>query len=274
MLVTPDPIPGRTGLAEERLRSALAGGPPGWRVEVVPVASSTNDLVRRRAEAGEAEGLVVVAERQTAGRGRLGRRWETPPGAGLTFSVLLRPRTAPDRWPWLGLLTGYAVRRALADQADRVALKWPNDVLVGDRKVAGILLERLTAQAAAVVGVGINVSTTEAELPVPTATSLALATGRTPDRTDLLAAVLSRLAEEYAAWQRPGGERALRAAYLAACGTVGRTVRVDLPTGPPLTGRATGVDEQGRLLVATDSGEHAVGAGDVVHVRTPGEPPE
>ena len=268
--MTSDPTDARAGLSADRVRSVLAGGPPGWRVEVVPVAASTNDLVRRRAESGEAEGLVVAAEHQTAGRGRLGRRWETPPGAGLTFSVLLRPRVAPDRWPWLGLLAGYAVLRALAGHADGVALKWPNDVLVSDRKVAGILLERLAAQGAAVVGVGINVSTTEAELPVPTATSLALATGRAPDRSDLLAAVLSSLAEEYTAWQRPGGERALRTAYLAACATLGRPVRVDLPTGPPVTGRATGIDAQGRLVVATASGEQAVGAGDVVHVRPPG----
>lgn len=250
----------------------LAEAGPDLAVEVLDVAASTNAVVADRARAGAAEGLVVVAEHQTAGRGRLARTWETPPRAALTFSVLLRPRVSPEQWPWLPLLTGYAVGAALRDAGFDAGVKWPNDVLIGDLKVAGILVERVDTPtgAAAVLGVGLNVSTTAAELPVPTATSLALAGGsgdEVPDRTALLLALLARLREEYDAWQR--GEGDLRAAYTRACVTVGRDVRVDLPGGDTLRGRATGLDAGGRLTVRPEAGsaETAVGAGDVVHAR-------
>ena len=252
-------------------RDRLSDAGPGLAVEVVDVAASTNALVAARAREGADEGLVVVAEHQTAGRGRLDRSWETPPRAALTFSVLLRPAAGPEQWPWLPLLTGYAVGSALRDAGFDAGVKWPNDVLIGDLKVAGILVERVDTPSgpAAVVGVGLNVSTTAEELPVQTATSLALAAGDAPDRTTLLLALLARLREEYDAWQ--GGAGDLRASYTRACVTVGRDVRVDLPGGATLTGRATGLDAGGRLTVRPDTGtdpaETAVGAGDVVHVR-------
>jgi BirA family transcriptional regulator, biotin operon repressor / biotin---[acetyl-CoA-carboxylase] ligase len=243
---------------------------PGLRVEVVAAAPSTNALVAERAREGVAEGLVVVAEHQTAGRGRLDRAWKTPARAALTFSVLLRPTLAAAQWPWLPLLTGLAVGGTLREVGFDAGLKWPNDVLVGDRKVAGILLERVESPAgpAAVVGVGLNVDTSAAELPVESATSLALE-GEAPDRTDLLAALLRRLWREYAAWQG-GGADELRASYARTCVTVGRDVRVALPGGDALTGRATGIDAGGRLTVRAAGGETAVGAGDVVHVRAAG----
>ena len=132
---------------------------------------------------------MVVAEHQTAGRGRLDRSWETPPRAALTFSVLLRPSVGPEQWPWLPLLTGYAVGTALRDAGFDAGVKWPNDVLIGDLKVAGILVERVDTPTgpAAVLGVGLNVSTTAEELPVPTATSLALAARRRPGPDDAAA---------------------------------------------------------------------------------------
>ena len=246
----------------------LAAGAPDFTVEVVPEAASTNEIVAARAREGGAEGLVVVAEHQTAGRGRLDRTWETPDRAALTFSVLLRPTVVVAEWPWLPLLTGLAVSHAVNDAGVAAALKWPNDVLLDDLKVAGILLERVETQtgAAAVVGIGLNVSTTAEELPVPTATSLAVATGRTFDRTELLISILGRLRQQYDAWQA-AGSAVLRPAYEVACVTVGREVRVDLPSGDPLTGRATGIDDAGRLVVDGPGGERTVGAGDVVHVR-------
>lgn len=248
----------------------LAAGAPDFTVEVVPEAPSTNAIVAERAREGAAEGLVVVAEHQTAGRGRLDRTWDTPDRAALTFSVLLRPTVVVAEWPWLPLLTGLAVSQAVTGAGVEAALKWPNDVLIDDLKVAGILLERVETQtgAAAVVGIGLNVSTTAEELPVPTATSLALATGRTFDRTTLLVEVLGRLRQQYDAWQA-AGSAVLRSAYEVECVTVGRDVRVDLPSGGTLTGRATGIDDAGRLVVAGPDGETTVGAGDVVHVRTP-----
>ena len=262
VLVTDD-LSARPPLDGER----LAGAGPDLTVEVVAAAASTNALVADRAREGAGEGLAVVAEHQTAGRGRLDRTWETPPRAALTFSLLLRPVVPAAQWPWLPLLTGYAVGGALRDAGFDAGVKWPNDVLIGDLKVAGILVERVDTPTgpAAVLGVGINVSTTQDELPVPTATSLALASGEAPDRTDLLLAVLRRLRQEYAAWAAGSGD--LRAAYTRACVTVGRDVRVDLPGGDTLTGRATGIDAGGRLTVRAATGERAVGAGDVVHVR-------
>lgn len=262
MPVTP-PDDARPPLDSARL--AAAG--PGLTVEVVAQAPSTNALLGERAREGAGEWLVLVAEHQTAGRGRLDRTWETPARAALTFSVLLRPGAPAADWPWLPLLTGHALGRVLRDAGFDAGVKWPNDVLIGELKVAGILVERVETPTgpAAVVGIGLNVTTTRAELPVETATSLAVE-GTAPDRTGLLLDVLRALREEYGAWQG-GGAADLRASYARTCVTVGRDVRVDLPSGRQLTGRATGIDPGGRLLVAGPAGVEPVGAGDVVHVR-------
>ena len=245
--------------------AALARVLPGWaRVEVVEEVASTNAVVAARARERAAEGLVVVAEHQSAGQGRLGRAWESPRHAGLTFSVLLHPPVADRRWPWLPLLTGIAVVDGLAAVGCPPArLKWPNDVLVDGLKVAGILAERVETPRgpAAVLGVGLNVSQTRAELPVPTATSLALA-GSTVDRTVLLRALLEGLHAAYGAW-RDGSPRDR---YLALCDTVGREVRVELPRGV-LEGSAVDVDVDGALVVASGGRRTTVTAGDVVHLR-------
>lgn len=269
MPVNPDPLV-RPPFDEARLEA----GDPRFRVEVVDTAPSTNAIVSERARAGAPAGLVVIAEHQTAGRGRLDRAWETPPRAGLTFSVLMRPRVAPTDWPWLPLLTGLALNDALRSEGFAVALKWPNDVLIAERKIAGILVERVETPdgPAAVVGIGVNVSTTPEELPVQTATSLAIESGTVPDRTTILIVMLNTLFDAYDLWQAEGpagttGTTRLRESYVAACATVGRDVRVDLPAGGVLLGRATGIDDGGRLIVRGTDGDVAVGAGDVVHVR-------
>lgn len=239
-------------------------------VEVVEEADSTNSLVAQRAREGAAAGLVIVAEHQTAGRGRLDRTWEVPPRAALTFSMLVRPDIPPASWPWLPLLTGYAVHAALVDRVPGLALKWPNDVLVqepkGDRKLAGILVERVDTDAgpAAVLGVGINVSQHQSELPVPDATSLFLQVEGDPDRTEVLATVLGSLD---ALMPLLDDVESLRRAYAGECLTLGKEVRVDVPAGDPVVGTAVDIDPGGRLVVQTAGGEVAVGAGDVVHVR-------
>ncbi|WP_284536563.1 biotin--[acetyl-CoA-carboxylase] ligase [Nocardioides sp. T2.26MG-1] len=250
----------------------LAELAPDLVVEVHETATSTNAVAAERAREGAEEGLVVVAEHQTAGRGRLDRSWETPARSSLTFSLLVRPTVPAADWPWLPLLTGYTVAKTLRAEGYAAGVKWPNDVLIGDRKLVGILVERVETPAgpAAVLGVGLNVTLNEDELPVPTATSLALESGQAPDRTHLLVELLRSLREAYDAWQA-GGEDAtgrLRSSYAAACVTVGRDVRVDLPGGRVLTGRATGIDDAGRLVVRSEDGESVVvGAGDVIHVR-------
>jgi BirA family biotin operon repressor/biotin-[acetyl-CoA-carboxylase] ligase len=250
---------------------------------VAETGSSNADLLAA-AGAGAAEGTVLVAEAQTAGRGRLGRRWASPPRAGLTFSVLLRPDGVPAALlGWLPLLTGVAAAASVrAVVAVDATLKWPNDVLVGERKLGGILAER--TGAAVVIGIGINVWQTQADLPPDAAaTSLALAadaavTGPVADasgrklRERLLASLLDELGRWYESWRdqaSPGDADAcgLRQEYLRRCATLGREVTVTMPGTEPVTGTATGVDGAGRLEVRTARGLVAVTAGDVVHVR-------
>jgi len=265
--------PGHRPPLDEGRIAAGVGPDPGLAVEVVAEAPSTNAIVADRARQGAPDGLVVVADHQTAGRGRLDRTWETPVGTALTFSMLLRPTVPAASWPWLPLLTGYAVAKALAARGYAAGVKWPNDVLIGDRKVAGILVERLETPdgPAAVVGVGLNTGMTAEELPVPTATSLSLESGSAepPDRTEVLVDVLAGIRESYDAWQLGGDPAAglLLESYAAACLTLGRQVRVDLPDGAAIEGRAVAVDASGRLVVEAADGRHEVGAGDVVHVR-------
>jgi BirA family biotin operon repressor/biotin-[acetyl-CoA-carboxylase] ligase len=261
-----------------RLNGAVASRPGVWReVRVVAETGSTNADLLAEARSGAPEGLVLVAEEQTAGRGRMGRRWVSPPGCALTFSVLLRPAGVPATLlGWLPLLAGVAVASALRDTAAVDArLKWPNDVLAGDAKLAGILAERWGD--AIVIGIGINVSQRRGELPVPTATSVLQAAPAAPGagpeiRERLLAGVLHELARRYRAWldqPHPGDAdgSGLRREYLRRSGTVGAAVTVTLPAGQSLTGTAIGVDAAGRLEIRTSTGLVRVSAGDVVHLR-------
>jgi len=239
-------------------------------VDVVPRTGSTNaDLLAR----GGPEGQVLVAEEQTAGRGRMGRSWVSQPGASLTFSVLLRPVTVPPaRRGWLPLLTGVAVATAVRSVAAVPAtLKWPNDVLVADRKLAGILAEQ--SGETVVIGIGVNVATAADALPVsPTglrATSLHVE-GADVARDVLLSEVLRQLEHYYLRFRSdPDPERSgLLAEYRALCDTLGRQVRVELPGDRSLAGVAEGVDQDGRLLVREADTITPVSAGDVIHVRS------
>lgn len=247
----------RPPLRPRALARALASD--GWRVEVLAETESTNDVVAQRARGGEPSGLVVVAERQSAGRGRLDRRWASPPRAGLTFSVLRRPTLPAAQWPWLPLWTGLAVATVLREQAGlHAVLKWPNDVLVGGRKVCGVLAE-VPVPRAVVLGVGLNVTNQVEELPGEDATSLRLAGAASTDRDTLLRAVLRTLG----ATLDTDPPDLARVAYRERCDTVGRQVRLELPGGRTLTGVAEAVDEDGRLVVDGV----AYGAADVVHLR-------
>jgi BirA family biotin operon repressor/biotin-[acetyl-CoA-carboxylase] ligase len=241
-----------------------------WRVETVAETSSTNADVSERFRRGESEGLVLAADHQTQGRGRLGREWVTSPRSSLIVSFLLVPDgLAPERWPWLPLLTGVATAEAVRRTAGvEVGLKWPNDVLVDERKVGGILVERVDegGRAGAVVGIGINVSQSREELPVPEATSLALVADAPVDRWELLQALGDELGRRY---DDLAAGADLREPYLTRCVTLGQQVRVAVPGGE-VTGEATTIDQDGRLVVHTAEGEEHLGAGDVVHVRPQG----
>ncbi|MGJ7415887.1 biotin--[acetyl-CoA-carboxylase] ligase [Streptomyces cinereoruber] len=267
----------RPPLNETALRRALILPDGLWTsLDVVPTTGSTNtDLAARAADLPE--GAVLVAEEQTSGRGRLDRTWSAPARSGIFVSVLLKPDVPAHRWGWLPLLTGVAAATGLAKAAGvDMSLKWPNDLLVSvkgeERKTGGILAERAGTDGV-VVGLGLNVTLREDELPVPGAGSLLLADAVSTDRDTLLRAVLRSLAQWYGEWTRAGGDpgaSGLQEAYAAGCATLGRRVRAELPGERTLEGEAIALDGDGRLVVATEGGgTEAVGAGDIVHVRTP-----
>ncbi|NLU66714.1 biotin--[acetyl-CoA-carboxylase] ligase [Streptomyces sp. HNM0574] len=273
----------RPPLDAAALRRALLRPDALWTaLEVVQRTGSTNTDLAERLRAGERldEGTVLVAEEQTAARGRLDRQWSAPPRSGLFVSFVLKPAVPQDRWGWLPLLAGVATASAVARTAGiDTALKWPNDLLadVGgeERKVGGILAEQ-AGEGTVVLGLGLNVSLKAAELPVPTAGSLTLAGAHAADRDPLLRAVLRSFDDWYGRWTATGGdptESRLLEAYAAGCSTLGRTVRAELPGGEHLTGEAVAVDGDGRLVLATEQGvQRPVGAGDIVHLRpAPGE---
>jgi BirA family biotin operon repressor/biotin-[acetyl-CoA-carboxylase] ligase len=264
-------------------RALLTPGGLWRRLDLRTETGSTNADAAAAGRAGEPEGLIVVAEQQVAGRGRRDRQWVSPARAGLTVSVLLRPgipdpergwAAVPNRhFGWLPLLAGVALLEAVQRVAEvDAALKWPNDLLVGDAKCAGVLAE-VTGDAV-VVGIGLNVTTRAAELPPTTgapATSLQLAGARSTDRDPLLRALLRGLARWYGGWREANGDAemcGLLGAYQRGCATIGRSVRVHLPAGEELTGDATTVDGDGQLVIrSADGRENRVSAGDVVHVR-------
>ncbi|WP_067129537.1 biotin--[acetyl-CoA-carboxylase] ligase [Microtetraspora malaysiensis] len=263
----------RPPLSERALRQALVRPGSLWsEITVVERAGSTNADLAEAARGGAPEGAVLVAEAQTAGRGRLDRVWSAPPRSGLAVSMLFRPGAAaarPARLGWLPLLVGVAAAAAVRRLAEvDVRLKWPNDLLIGERKLAGILAERV--EGGIVVGIGLNVSMRPEELPVERATSLAVEKAACLDRDPLLRAILREIETHYREWTSAGGDPdacGLRAAYLASCATIGQEVRVELPGDRALIGVATGVDGSGCLLVRAGGEEHALSAGDVVHVR-------
>jgi BirA family transcriptional regulator, biotin operon repressor / biotin---[acetyl-CoA-carboxylase] ligase len=276
--------PDAAALDAAALRAAVVRPGGLWReVEVTAVTGSTNADLLARAARGEPEGVVLAAEQQTAGRGRLGRSWISPPRAALTFSVLLRPAAVPRaRLGWLPLLAGVAVAAAVRSATGVDArLKWPNDVLAGlaapdaaPGKLGGILAE--AAGEAVVIGIGVNVSTGPAGLPPPgpgalEATSLRLVRARSLDRGELLAAILAGLERRYLTWCRFSGDTersGLRAEYTRLCATVGQPVRAELPGGGVLAGLAAGLDADGRLLVSVPAeAELPVAAGDIIHLR-------
>jgi BirA family biotin operon repressor/biotin-[acetyl-CoA-carboxylase] ligase len=248
--------------------SAMWGG--AWDVHWLDEVDSTNTYVRDRARHGDPAGIVVVADHQTAGRGRLERRWESPPGANLLASVLLRPDCGPGD---VHLCAG-AVALAGADACGSVAgaepaLKWPNDLLLGGAKLAGVLAEAEFAGptlTAVVVGIGINVAWPGPVEAGGTCLDDVGGAAEPVDRRDLLDHLLRALGPRCALLEEADGRRALAEEVRRRCATLGQQVRVTLAAGD-ITGRAAAIDEAGRLVVETAAGPRSVSAGDVVHLR-------
>ena len=254
------------------LREQLAGpGLPVHRLDVVQTTGSTNaDLLARHA-AGEAiAGVVLLAEDQSAGRGRNGRSWSAPPRSQIALSIGVSAEgVPPSAWGWLPLLTGVALVDAIRQTTGvEAGVKWPNDVLVGTGKLAGILAEVASPEPVIVVGLGLNVTLTPDEAPDPRATSLQMLGASMLDRDVLAATILRELTTRIQHWQHAHGpDPDLVEDYRSRSLTLGARVRAILPGDREIIGTATQVDATGRLLIDTDTEVVTVSAGDITHLR-------
>lgn len=267
----------RIPLNAAALRAELIGTGLGWRrLDVVEQTGSTNaDLLARAAGGADIAGAVLIAEHQTAGRGRHGRGWSASPRAQITMSVAVSVVDVPvTGWGWLPLATGVAVVDAVTPLLQEVGvslgLKWPNDVLAGagERagKLAGILAE--VARPVVVIGLGLNVTQSPDEVDGPGATSLFDLGVRAPDRERLVGSVLRELGGRIVAWQAArGADWQLAADYRARSLTLGTKVRAALPGGKEIVGIASAIDDHGRLCLESKGETVVVSAGDVVHLR-------
>ena len=267
----------RQPLNESALRAELIGTGLGWRqLDVVEQTGSTNaDLLARAAAGGDVTGAVLIAEHQTAGRGRHGRGWSASPRAQITMSVGVSVVDVPtEGWGWLSLATGVAIVDAVTPLLEeigcRAGLKWPNDVVANGRKLAGILAE--VARPVVVIGLGLNVTQSPEEVDGPGATSLFDLGVQAPDRDRLVCAVLRELGRRIVGWRAArGADWALAADYRARSLTIGAPVRAQLPGGKEIVGTASAIDDQGRLCLETEGAAGGqtvvVSAGDVVHLR-------
>lgn len=241
----------------------------GRQIQVFRSTTSTNDLVDKLARDGVREGAVVFAESQTSGRGRLGRRWVSPPGKGLWLSVLLRPPFRPPEATRLTVAAATAIARAVRSQTGVMPeIKWPNDVLVRGRKLAGVLTEmsaELDRIHHVVLGLGLNVNQTVKDFPTELqkqATSLRIESGRPVQRAELAVAVLRELDHDYARICA-GGFEAVADEWEALCTTLGQQVTISVGTRR-IQGRAEALDPEGVLLVRTEFGRlERVTGGDV-----------
>ena len=255
--------------ADDLLSRLAANKVVGRDIRVFQETSSTNDVIEKLARDGVAEGVVVFAESQTKGRGRLGRKWLSPPRKGLWFSVLLRPNLRPQAATQLTVVAATALARAIRRQTGLTPqIKWPNDILLGGKKLAGILTE-LSAELDhikyVIIGIGVDVNVGAADFPPDIrklATSLKIEAGQTISRPDLAAAVLQELDADY---RRicAGQFEAVAAEWEQQCVTLGRNVLINLGDRQ-IQGRAESLDAEGALLVRTQHGrlERIIG-GDV-----------
>jgi BirA family biotin operon repressor/biotin-[acetyl-CoA-carboxylase] ligase len=269
----------RAPLNVDALRDGVLVPESPWRrLDVVTTTGSTNGDLAARALAGEdIDGAVLIAETQTAGRGRNGREWSAAPGAQILVSVGVAADAVPTHaWGWLPLAAGVAVADAVSVVTGvEATLKWPNDVLAGGGKLAGILSEAVTTKTRIVVGIGLNVTLRSAEVPGVEIASLLELGVEEPDRDRLLRQLLLELGTRVIDWQRAGSASpTLIADYRARSATIGSRVRASLPGGGQLVGQAQDIDQQGRLLIDVGGDTVELSAGDVVHLRPTDEFPQ
>lgn len=224
--------------------------PDAVRLFIREEVGSTNDEVKRLGTAGAADGVVVLTDRQTAGRGRRGAAWVSPPGEALAFSMLARPAEPMALWPRLALASGLAVAEALEAHGVTAGIKWPNDVWVDGRKICGVLVE--AAGDFAIIGIGVNVNVAEfpAELAT-TATSLRIETGEKLDRAEVLASILRRL--DHRRRQIGAEYPSLLDAVRSRCVLTGKRIRL-LAADGPREGFCEGIGASGELLLSTQNG--------------------
>jgi BirA family transcriptional regulator, biotin operon repressor / biotin---[acetyl-CoA-carboxylase] ligase len=234
--------------------------------------STNQDLLAQAASNQHPEFFTLITEFQTAGRGRLDRKWQADPGSSVMASVLLRPSFKNDSAiGWLSLMMAEAIKSALAEVGIESNIKWPNDVLVKGQKISGILAEANSDLSAVVVGFGINVNQSAQELPTGSATSLLVEGAISLDRDSLLAQTLSGFQKLYLDFVEAGGDAVssgLRAKIIESSATIGELVEVSFPDGSSAVGEAIGIDEGGRLQVLSSTKTLIVAAGDVLHLRT------
>ena len=233
--------------------------------------TSTNSEVARFAAEGAAEGLAIVADEQTAGRGRLQRAWSSPKGAGLYFSILLRPCIAMDRWPLITLVAALATSDALLEGGEvQTDIKWPNDLLANERKICGILAEAIETPTGRAVVVGIGINLTNNAFPAAltgVATSVAQESGHQPERETILAALLAALARWYSLLHEPDGAEKIVAAW-ASRSSYASDKLVQVTNGDEVVqGITRGIENDGALRLETAQGIQLIRAGDVTSVR-------
>lgn len=238
-----------------------------WRVEHFDEIDSTNKYVTNRVKEDSSEGLVAVADYQSTGRGRLDRRWASPPRMSLLCSILLRPQLNAEGLQLVVAAVALATRAALVRLSGvRPQLKWPNDLVVGENKLAGLLAEVVETESGLAVVVGLGVNLTYPGPEGVKATSVLVESGLTISSRALLDLVLEELETRREQLDSEDGRRTLRAEFERALATIGQTVRVE-QLGGTVVGRALGVDATGRLLVDVGGVVQTFGVGDVVHVR-------
>jgi BirA family biotin operon repressor/biotin-[acetyl-CoA-carboxylase] ligase len=231
-----------------------------WRVSVVDLTGSTQDDLMKKITAGDARnGEVIVANFQSAGRGRLDRTFNAPASTALLFSLYLTPERSRENWGFIPLLAGLSLTRTLSEVEKKISIKWPNDLLIGEKKVAGII-STVHGQGV-IVGIGLNVSMKSEELPVPSATSLELEGFTTLERNHLIAMILNSLEKDFINWDHGSS---FCDQYLACSSTIGSDVQIELPGGVKIQSKAVSIDELGQLHL--EDGQ-CISVGDVIHLR-------